>query len=515
DLFDLISFVMLLAVPEFDAPTVQTDRGRRLFGQAGCTGCHTPRLNGPRGPLPVFADLLLHDMGPALADGIIQGVATGSEFRTQPLWGVPAVGPYLHDGRAESLEAAILMHGGEAQSARDAFAAFSEQQRADVIEFLHSLGGRSQFSPGLLELNAPVPDVGAYGGPFRAMSPEERDRFVRGRGVFDRDFGHATGIGALSGADGGARFNGDSCRACHFDPVIGGSGPRDVNVMRHGIINGDGSFTAPLTTPNTILHKEIRVGSPGVAAADNINVLEHRQTPHTFGVGLIDAIAESTILANADPTDADADGISGRAHVLSDGRIGRLGWKAQVPNVGEFVRDAMAAEIGLTIPLQSGLSFGITEDGDGIPDPELSVAEAEDLAFFLSMLAGPPRQTAADPGAATAGEALFTSVGCTKCHIPSLPSSLGGVPLFSDLLLHDILAAGSPGIEDGDATQTEFRTSPLWGISQTAPYLHSGAADNLDQAIRMHAGEADAVRTAYEALSDGDRAALLEFLGTL
>jgi CxxC motif-containing protein (DUF1111 family) len=183
--------------------------------------------------------------------------------------------------------------------------------------------------------------------------------------------------------------------------------------------------------------------------------------------------------------------------------------------VAEFVRDAMAAEVGATIAPQPGLTFGRTEDSDGVPDPELSIDDANDLAFFMSHTAGPPRQPAANPDQAAAGEAIFASVGCTKCHIPSMPGDLGDVPLFSDLLLHDILPGGTHGIVSGDATQTEFRTTPLWGLSQTAPYFHNGAADTIDQAIRMHDGEATAIRQAFEALSDSDRAALLAFLNTL
>ena len=513
DLFDLISFAMLLASPRLDPPTKQSNRGRLLFHEARCSTCHVPRLNSPRGPLPVYSDLLLHDMGPQLADGIVMGEATGSEFRTQPLWGISSVGPYLHDGRADTLEDAILAHGGEGEASRDAFAAFAQQQQTDIVEFLHSLGGRDQFSTGLLEPDAPIPAVGAYAGPFRALTIDEQAQFIRGREIFDGDFGHASGVGALAGSDGGPRFNGDSCRACHFDPVIGGSGPRDVNVMRHGIVDENGIFREPPTTPNTILHRHSRVGSAVVGATGDINVFEHRQAPHTLGLGLIDAIAEATIIANEDPDDHDGDGISGRAHVLADGRIGRLGWKAQVPNVGEFIRDAMAAEIGLTLPQQEGLSFGITEDDDGIADPELTLPEVQDLAFFMSMMAAPPRQ--AISAQAAAGEAVFASVGCDKCHITSLSSNLGDVPLFSDLLLHDILPAGSPGIVDGMATQTEFRTAPLWGLSQTAPYFHTGEADTIQQAIELHDGEASAIRDAYLALSADDRAALLAFLDTL
>ena len=200
---------------------------------------------------------------------------------------------------------------------------------------------------------------------------------------------------------------------------------------------------------------------------------------------------------------------------MSDGRIGRLGWKADVPSVAEFVRDAMAAEIGLTIPQQTDLTFGLTTDDDGIADPELSVQDAEDLAFFLSMLAGPPRQPADDQTIIDEGEALFASVGCAKCHIPSLPSSEGDVALYSDLLLHEILPAGASGIESGDASQREFRTAPLWGLSQTAPYFHSGEADTIGEAIRLHDGEAATIVQAYLDRSAADQQALLAFLNSL
>lgn len=515
DLFDVVSFSMMLAAPEFEPLNFQTNNGRELFHAASCSKCHVPRLNGPRGPVPCYSDLLLHDMGPELADGIVMKDATGSEFRTQPLWGISATGPYLHDGRAHTIKDAILLHGGEATASRDAFAAYSSQQQEDVIEFLLSLGGRNQMTSGLLPPESPIPEVGAYGGPFRALTPDEVEQFLRGREVFDRDFGFSDGVGAMSSAGGGARFNGDSCRACHFDPVIGGAGPRGVNVMRHGIVDGNGDFHAPPTTPNTILHKEIRLGHPVVKATSDINVFEHRQTPAIFGAGLIDSIPNATILSNADPNDNNADGISGRAHILSDGRIGRFGWKADVPSVAEFVRDAMTAELGLTLAAQPGLTFGLTQDEDGVPDPELSLQDAEDLAFFMNMLAAPPRQPTTDPALVTQGEALMTTIGCTKCHIPELPGAFGAVPLFSDLLLHDILPASAKGIASGDAGQREFRTAPLWGLSQTAPYFHDGASDTIDQAIRRHDGEAAAIRQAYEALPTEQRNALLAFLRTL
>jgi CxxC motif-containing protein (DUF1111 family) len=505
-LFDVVSFSMLLAAPKFDEPTEQTERGRVVFDAVGCGDCHTPRVEGPRGPLPVYSDLLLHDMGPEMADGIQQGLATGSEFRTQPLWGVGAVGPYLHDGRAHTLDEAIRWHGGEGSGSRDRYAALSDADRDDLFEFLLSLGGRDQRSLGLLPPDAPVPPPGEYGGPARELDAQELADFRAGRELFDAEFGVQSGAG-------GPRFNGDSCRACHFDPVIGGSGPRDVNVMRHGILNADGHFVPPAT--GTVLHKLTKLPQQANAPQSEANIFEHRQTPHLFGLGLIESIPDDAITAQADPDDADGDGISGRVSRVDGGRLGRFGWKAQVPTIDEFVRDAIAVELGMTLPYQEGLTFGMINDNDGAADPELSLDEASLLAAYLGLLGPPPRQPSVDAVKEARGEVLMGELGCTGCHTPSLPGASGPVPLYSDLLLHRILPDDAVGIEDGSADMWEFRTPPLWGLSQTAPYLHSGAADTVDEAISAHDGEAKAIRDAWEALPPADKDALRAFLLTL
>jgi CxxC motif-containing protein (DUF1111 family) len=131
ELFDVVAFSMLLAPP---APEPLSARGRRRlasFDAADCPSCHIPRLEHPRGPLRLYSDLLIHDVGPDLADGLGPGEAESYEFRTQPLWGVSSTGPYLHDGRASTLDEAIRWHGGEAQRARarDAYLRMSEQEQ--------------------------------------------------------------------------------------------------------------------------------------------------------------------------------------------------------------------------------------------------------------------------------------------------------------------------------------------------------------------------------------------------
>ena len=156
ELLDLVVFYSQnLAVPRrrgHDDPEVLA--GKALFNQIGCAGCHRPKLHtGQAQGQPhlsnqliwPYTDLLLHDMGEGLADGRPEGVANGQEWRTAPLWGIgltPTVNGhsfYLHDGRARNLTEAILWHGGEAQGARDAFAALSPEERAKLIAFVNSL----------------------------------------------------------------------------------------------------------------------------------------------------------------------------------------------------------------------------------------------------------------------------------------------------------------------------------------------------------------------------------------
>lgn len=505
DLYDVVSFAMLLAVPELEALDEQGDRGRKVFDEIGCADCHTPRLKSARGALPAYSDLLLHDMGEALADNIDQGEAGGAEFRTQPLWGLAAVGPFLHDGRATTVQDAVLMHGGEAQRSRDYAANLSPEDMQALLTFLGSLGGALQYSEGLMPPDEPVPELAAYGGPREVLSPELEARFEAGRRLFDREFGVGEGLGS-------PRLNGDSCRACHFDPVFGGAGPLGVNVMRHGIIDEQGAFISPAV--GTILHKTTSLFGRAPVAQDEANVFESRQTPHLFGLGYLDEITEAEIVSRADPDDSrDNDGISGRVSYTDDGRVGRFGWKAQVPSLAEFVRDAVTAELGMTLPYQDGLSFGRMQDNDDVADPEFSLGQAELLAWYLAALAAPPRQ----PGSESTQDGLqiFEEVGCAGCHVPALNGPSGPVPAFTDLLLHEILPEGSVGIEDTSASMREFRTAPLWGLSQTAPYGHSGEAETIEAAIELHDGEARASVEAWRMLSEADRSRLLAFLGSL
>ncbi len=503
DLFDLVSFAMLLAAPEPDAPTEQTKRGEQTFEDIGCTTCHTPSLTGPRGDIPLYSDLLLHDMGAQLDDDIPMGEATGAEFRTQPLWGIAAVAPYLHDGRASTLDEAIRWHGGEAQSIRDAYLGLGDEPRGDLIAFLESLGGLAQRTEGLLPAGTSPPAQGEIGAPLPGLDGAQLASFERGRALFDRDFGYSEGMGPS--------FNGDACRSCHFDPVIGGAGPSGVDAMRQGVFI-DGVFATPIDGTGLPRHSTSAVRPE---AAPEANFFEARQTPTTLGLGLLERIRRETIEALADPDDLNNDGIAGRAHLLSDGRLGRFGWKANVPSIDEFVRDALTNELGITVPADPGFAFGGQTDDDEVLDPELDAEAVDDIAAFIALLAPPPR-TRTDTALEDMGELLFESAGCDSCHVPSLETADGlEVRAYTDLLLHDLAPLDALGIEEGAAGFRDFRTPPLWGLHSTMPYMHDGRATTIEEAIAAHEGEAGESRVAVEAFDRDQRAALLAFLRSL
>jgi len=149
----LVHYLRTLAPPSPGADTDQRKEGRALFASAGCAGCHVQTLQtGPspiaalaNRPVDLYSDLLLHDMGDALADNRPDGTANGREWRTTPLWGLRLMRQFLdgqalllHDGRARTVEDAIMLHGGEAARARNAFAALSPAQRRAVVDFVES-----------------------------------------------------------------------------------------------------------------------------------------------------------------------------------------------------------------------------------------------------------------------------------------------------------------------------------------------------------------------------------------
>jgi CxxC motif-containing protein (DUF1111 family) len=264
--------------------------------------------------------------------------------------------------------------------------------------------------------------------------------------------------------------------------------------------------------------------------------VSQRNAPPFFGVGLFEFISDDTITDNADPNDLNDDGISGRYNTDGLGNVGRFGFKLQANFIEAFIRGAAFNQMGITTDpvdgadgivslamLQVATEFDLsTTDDDGVDDPEVSSADFGDIINFNRFLRAPKKLEFS--AAAEAGEILFDDMGCTDCHIPSLPSSRGDVEAYTDLLLHymgedlaDGIHMGVPQVStiDPSTTDKEFRTQPLWGVRHHGPFLHDGRADTLHAAIEMHGGEALDSRDEYLDLTDTERDEVIEFLESL
>jgi CxxC motif-containing protein (DUF1111 family) len=332
----------------------------------------------------------------------------------------------------------------------------------------------------------------------------------------------------------GPAFNGTSCAACHNLPAVGGGAV--MLEMRAGSRDESNAFRPLNDAGDTLVHMFSTPNHTCQAVLpDEANVVARRAPVPLFGAGLVEAIPDETILALEDPFDRNRDGVSGRAAIVTDvgtgeRRIGRFGWKSQHATLLTFGADAYLNEMGITNDLfpREG-SFGVSESQmrrcDPLPDPEdirdpfTGRRGIDNFEAFMKFLAPLARATIDDT--VRHGERVFTAIGCAACHVPSLttgPSSHPAfhrrpVPLFSDLLLHDV--GTGDGIRQGAAEPDEIRTPALWGLRLRRPLLHDGSAATPEDAIRRHGGEAELARRGFEQLSDADRAAILAFLRSL
>ncbi len=369
----------------------------------------------------------------------------------------------------------------------------------------------------LIEACRQAPPLGA---PLNGLTREQREQFDKGRVEFERVFTPETGLGPL--------FNANACAACHEDPVTGGVGDEaelHVAVLRAGnvcdpLLQKGGPVIQQQVTP--ALRSILGIDSEPVPPEATARAT--RTTPDVFGFGLLDAVPDAAILANADPDDRDKDGISGRPNRFFDGRLGRFGRKAFLPDLRGFNAGAFVIEQGVTNPLSpdEGTVGGtpIPPGADPVPEPEITQQAVDATDAFVRFLAPPAPLKLTD--AAKRGRRLFSNIGCAKCHLPKLKtgdnpvSALRNkdVAAYTDLLLHDM----GPELADiclGLATPSEFRTEPLMGLRLSKMFLHDGRASTIEEAIRLHGGEAAASRNTFLKLSDADRQALLEFLKSL
>lgn len=270
-----------------------------------------------------------------------------------------------------------------------------------------------------------------------------------------------------------------------------------------------------------------------------------RIAPQMIGLGLLELIDEAEILARADPSDSDSDGISGRPNMVWDEVadafvLGRFGWKAGQPSIAQQNAAALTGDMGLSSPLYPAGSGECTAtqtaclaapDGNSpqFEDVEVPGSLMHPLLFYTRHLAVPARRAIDDP-MVLQGKELFYSSGCTGCHTPkyvtitddTLPAlSHQLIWPYTDLLLHDMGEGLADHRPEFRADGREWRTPPLWGIglieqvNGATYYLHDGRARTLEEAILWHGGEAASARAAFAAMSAGDRAAMIAFLNTL
>ena len=375
----------------------------------------------------------------------------------------------------------------------------------------------------LMTTAPPKGDV--FDAPLAGLSAAERAAFAEGDAQFGFAFAPAAGLGPI--------FNNVSCASCHSGDGRG----RPENALTRFSRGGDPvrELGGPQLQDRAIPGAEAESVPEGVETS-------LRLPPPVFGVGLIEAIPEADILANADETDADGDGVSGRPNYVmppdflpahggeNSPVLGRFSRKAQVSSILQQTIEAYHQDIGITTDFitddnHNPLASGATVAADRVADPELATSAVLAVVAYMRMLA-PPEPGPMTPGRIR-GRAMFDQVRCGSCHVPSFETGSSSIPalrnrtatLYSDLLLHDMGQGLADGRPDGQAHGREWRTTPLWGLRIMSEFLqgqvflmHDGRARSVDQAIRLHGGEADSARIRFEALPGADRAALIDFV---
>jgi CxxC motif-containing protein (DUF1111 family) len=253
-------------------------------------------------------------------------------------------------------------------------------------------------------------------------------------------------------------------------------------------------------------------------------LLSQRNPPVLFGVGLIDSLPEDVLLAGERQRFPEFPEIQGRANHLKGDRLGRFGWKAETPSLREFVLSACANELGLEVPdhHQSANPLDPDAKAKGL---DLTQKECDALVAYVTHLPVPSgRRSLGSQEAATVaeGRSLFESAGCATCHRARLGEIDG---IYSDLLLHDMgpelsdsgsyYGVSRPNTAKDGVTSQEWRTPPLWGFRDSGPYLHDGRANNLEEAVALHEGQAANSARRFFKLSPKERLRVQSFLRAL
>jgi CxxC motif-containing protein (DUF1111 family) len=364
----------------------------------------------------------------------------------------------------------------------------------------------------------------------------------------------------------GPRFNSNSCSSCHLQPAVGGSSPQsNPQVAFANSRNRLPSFihaNGPVREARFIKNSNgsadggvhdlfVIAGRTDVPASCNISQEDFSNTSNismriptpTFGLGLIEAIPDATLVQNLASNSFSKSqlGISGRLNRNgNDGTVTRFGWKAQNKSLTIFAGEAYNVEMGIT-----NLLF--TNERDDTPgcspvaSPQdifnlgvVQSGEFDDVTMFAAFMRflAPPTPVAGD-STVSRGASLFTSVGCAACHTTTLQTGTSAfgpalsnqiIHPYSDFALHQMGPGLADQISQGVSAGDEFRTAPLWGTGQRLFFLHDGRTSDLMSAIEAHSSqgnqqfqssEANQVIRNFNALSNSDTQAILNFLRSL
>lgn len=280
---------------------------------------------------------------------------------------------------------------------------------------------------------------------------------------------------------------------------------------------------------------QLRFHDLAYGALDKNTAWSLRTAQPLFGMGLLENVAEETILALADPEDRNSDGISGRPNWIQDKsgvRLGRFGWKANHPTLRDQISAALINEQGISSPdrpLQNCTPVQVQcQKAANGGTPEIADQDLEAIVLFARLFPVPPRRNLQDKRVGQ-GAQFFTAAGCHQCHRPTLttqPNPINALSQqhihpYTDLLLHDMGDELADNRPDHGASGREWRTAPLWGIGLAASlglpacYLHDCRAQTLEEAILWHGGEARYSKNAYLTLTGNQREALIAFLNSL
>lgn len=374
----------------------------------------------------------------------------------------------------------------------------------------------------------PAPPAEArVGQPLAGLSPDLLARFFAGLEEFKKEQKLDDGLGPV--------MNGVDCLQCHSEPVPGGGGGSGTGVLQFGTIT-KGVFDplerlgGPLQQHRGIQSNDGAVHAfSGEVVPREATIISPRRSPTLLGLSLVEATPDATFIALAAEQAARNDGTAGRVAMVDNlaagmKTVGKFGWKAQIPTLFQFAGQAYLDELGVTSPFfpNENCPRGRCQDLQFNPRPGLNDngEDTQKLTDFMTLLAPPPRGPITPD--VIAGEAVFNRIGCQSCHVSTLKTGPNPIEAldevtyhpFSDFLLHDMGALGDR-IVQGDARGSEMRTPPLWGLRFQTIFLREGRSGTIEDAIVAHDGQGRGARDRFRELSDGERAQVMAFLGSL